>query len=280
MNRFVFVSLLAMFSFVGCSSNPNDSASLKLYVFDCGRLNYDSIEFLGITDQETDIRDMIVPCYVIEHQKGRLLWEGGLPSSLAQHDGWQEMEGGWRMRLDRTLEDQLATIDLSMRDFDYMAFSHFHFDHVGTANEVEGATLIIQRQEYEAAFADNATALGYSPELYENLRQAEQIVIEGEHDVFGDGRVRLLPAPGHTPGHQVLYVGLSETGPVVLAGDLYVFRVGREKRRVLPIDVDTTLSLASMSQLESILEETGSTLWIGHELALYNEMKKPPQYHY
>ena len=280
MNRlfplFVGVTLI----FAGCRLNPKVKAPLKLYVFECGRLEFDSIETFGIAENETEVRELIVPCYIIEHEKGRLLWEGGLESSLAEVDGWQEMEGGWRMRLDQTFKEQIAQLELTMSDFDYMSFSHFHFDHVGIANEVKGAKLIIQKREYEAAFADSVTVPALVPELYSNLRESEPIIIEGEYDVFGDGRVRLIPAPGHTPGHQVLYLDLSETGPIILSGDLYHFRVSRQYRRVPTFNVDSTQSRESMAKIEALLEETGAELWIEHELAHFNKLKKPPQYHY
>ena len=279
MNR-LFPSIIILTLFItGCNPDPEARASLKLFVFDCGRINYDSVAPLGIADHETEVRDLIVPCYIIEHKKGRLLWEGGLPSSLREVDGWQEMDGGWRMRLDRTFEAQIAELDLSMRDFDYVSFSHFHFDHVGIANELEGAKLIIQQREYEAAFADSVTVPGFNPALYDNLRESEKIILEGEYDVFGDGRVRLIPAPGHTSGHQVLYLDLSETGPVVLSGDLYIFRVAREERRVPPFNADSTQTLESMDRIEAFLEGLGANLWIGHELAQFNQRKKPPRYH-
>ncbi|MEM8487519.1 MAG: MBL fold metallo-hydrolase [Bacteroidota bacterium] len=186
-------------------------------------------------------------------------------------DGWQEREPDWRIRLDKTFQDQLAQVELSLQDFDFHAYSHFDFDHIGVANEVEGATLIMQRGEYDAAFSDSASVFGYTPELYSTLKEGEQIIIDGEHDVFVDASVRLLPAFGHTPGHQVLYVELPQTGPVILAGDLYVFRVGREQRRVLPIDNDSNQSIVSMERLEKFIEDTGSTLWIGHDMAQYNQ---------
>ena len=279
MSRLVPLVILLTWMAAGCRSQPTGSASLKLYVFDCGRLNYDSLEPYGIADSETPVRDLIVPCYVIEHEKGRLLWEGGLPSSLAEIDGWQEMEGGWRMRLDRTFQDQLADLDFGMSDFDYVSFSHFHFDHVGIANEVSGAKLILQQRQYEAAFADTVTTPGFSPELYSNLKASEKIVVEGDYDVFGDGRVLVMAAPGHTPGHQVLYLDLSETGPIVLSGDLYVFRVSRETQRVPTFDADPSESRESMQRFEAFLEERGAELWIGHDLARYEQLRKPPRFH-
>jgi glyoxylase-like metal-dependent hydrolase (beta-lactamase superfamily II) len=259
----------------GCGGKVPAQADLKLYVFDCGMLRLESVEDFSIANEETEIRDMAVPCYVIEHQKGRLLWDGGLPSATAAAGGWQGE--GMLLRLDRTLAEQLAEIDLNMSSFDYMAFSHMHFDHVGVANEVQGAQLIIQKAEYDAAFADPVTLPGADPSLYSNLRDAETLFIVGDHDVFGDGRVRIISAPGHTPGHQVLFVDLANTGPIVLSGDLYHFALSRSDRRVPTFNVDAGATLASMDRVEAFLEEEGATLWIEHELALFETLKKSPE---
>lgn len=252
-------------------------ADLKLYVFDCGTLRLESIEDFSVANDETEIRDLAVPCYVIEHEKGRLLWDGGLPSATAAADGWQGE--GMLLRLERTLAEQLADIELDMSSFDHMAFSHMHFDHVGVANEVQGAQLIIQRAEYDAAFADPVTLPGADPSLYSNLKDAETLFIAGDHDVFGDGRVRIISAPGHTPGHQVLFIDLVNTGPIVLSGDLYHFALSRTDRRVPSFNVDADATLASMDRVEAFLEEKSATLWIEHELALFEQLKKSPGYY-
>lgn len=100
---------------------------MKLYVFDCGRVRFndeqlDAFDF-GFTAAETDVRELIVPCYVIEHDRGRLLWDGGLASATADTEGRQDADG-LQIRLDRTLGEQLAEIGLDFTSFDYMAFSH------------------------------------------------------------------------------------------------------------------------------------------------------------
>jgi glyoxylase-like metal-dependent hydrolase (beta-lactamase superfamily II) len=265
----------------GCSNGEKPElemlVDLKLYVFDCGMIRLESVEDFSVTNDETDVRDLSVPCYVIEHEKGRLLWDGGLPSATADTDGWQGE--GMLLRLDRTFADQLADIDLNMSSFDLMAFSHMHFDHVGVANEVQGAKLIIQEAEYDAAFADPVTLPGADPSLYNKLKDAEQLFITGDHDVFGDGRVRIISAPGHTPGHQVLFIDLANTGPIVLSGDLYHFALSRTDRRVPSFNVDADATLASMDRVEAFLVEEGATLWIEHELALFETLNKSPEYY-
>jgi len=281
MGKYTVILFFAFLVITGCrvdvSTEAETQSAVKLYVFDCGMLRFESIEDFSIADDETDIRDLIVPCYVVEHEKGRLLWDGGLPSKTADVDGWQGE--GMLARLDRTFSEQLPAIGLDMSSFDNVAFSHMHFDHVGIANEVSGATLIIQKTEYDAAFADEVTVPGVDPTLYDNLKDAERILIEGDYDVFGDGRVRIISAPGHTPGHQVLFIDLENTGPVVLSGDLYHFAISRQDRRVPGFNVDKDMTLASMDRVEALVEETGAALWIEHELAFFEQLNTAPGYY-
>ncbi len=257
-----------------------EEASLKLYVFDCGRIQFASVEAFSIGDDETDVRELAVPCYVVDHSAGRLLWEGGLPSSVADAEGWTGDEG-MLQKLDRTLAEQLEAIDLDMSSFDLVAFSHTHFDHIGVANEVEDATLLIQQAEYDAAFVDDETAraMYFDPDLYSGLKDAEIQILDGDHDVFGDGSVRLLASPGHTPGHQSLFVDLEETGPIVLSGDLYHLRESRERRLVPSFNFDAEQTLASMDRVERLVEETGAQLWIEHELARFETLNKAPEFY-
>ena len=281
MIRYTAALLFAFAVIGGCgvdeSTEADTRSALRLYVFDCGMLRFESIEPFSISDDETDIRDLIVPCYVVEHEEGRLLWDGGLPSSTADVEGWHGE--GMLSRLDKTLSEQLPGIGLDMTSFDYVAFSHMHFDHVGVANEVDGATLIIQKTEYDATFADEVTVPGVVPALYDNMIDAERILIAGDHDVFGDGRVRIISAPGHTPGHQVLFIDLANTGPVVLSGDLYHFAITRQDRRVPEFNVDSEMTLASMDRVEALVEETGATLWIEHELEFFEQLNKAPAFY-
>lgn len=257
-------------------AQPGAGSSLKLYVFNCGHIRIDTPDRFSIEDHETDVRELIVPCYVVDHPDGRMLWDGGLPSSTAEADGWDG-----NTRLDRTLADQLAELDLGfdLRSLDYVAFSHMHYDHVGVANEVEGATWLVQGPEYEAMFGDGGAVPAAQPELYENLRDADRVTLDGDHDVFGDGRVRILSAPGHTPGHQVLFLDLAETGPLVLSGDLYHFRLSRAERRVPTFNVDREQTLASMERIEAFVEDVGATFWIEHDLALFQQLDLAPAYY-
>lgn len=231
---------------------PEDDVVVRLYEFDCGRLTFDEPSAVfGISSD--GITELFVPCYLVEHPDGRLLWEGGLPSD----------------QVERPLSAQLAELGLTLDSMDYVAFSHMHFDHVGVANEIGEGVLLIQEAEFEAAFADEVTVPAFDPSLYDGLRELDRRLLDGDHDVFGDGTVRILAAPGHTPGHQALFVDLANQGPVVLSGDLYHFRESREERIVPDFNVDREATLRSMDRIEALVEETGAELWIEHDLARY-----------
>jgi N-acyl homoserine lactone hydrolase len=281
MIRYVVIFFYAILIFsgmrVGLSNAAPTEPTLKLYVFNCGMIRFESVEVFSISDDETDVRELIVPCYVVEHEKGRLLWDGGLPSSVADTEGWHGE--GMLSRLDRTLGEQLPGIGLDMSSFDFVSFSHMHFDHVGVANELSGAMLIIQKPEYEAAFNGGPGADAFDTALFENLKDAERIIINGDHDVFGDGLVHIVSAPGHTPGHQVLLINLPNTGPVVLSGDLYHFAISRKDRIVPGFNFDRDATLTSMDRVEQLVEDTGAEFWIEHELARFEQLKKAPAYY-
>ena len=290
----LFLALLLALVVAGCdnemptgSEEPADApavvdASLRLYVFECGRLRFDTVANFGIEKDETDVRDLVVPCYIVDHPEGRMLWDGGLPSYVADTEGWHvNARIGRTARLDRTLAEQLAVFDLGfdLSSLDYMAFSHIHYDHVGVANEVTGATWLVQQDDYDAAFADPIIVPAVQPELLTSLPDSDRLLLDGDHDVFGDGRVRIISAPGHTPGHQVLFLDLEQTGPLVLSGDLYHFRLSREDRRVPAFNVDAEMTLASMERVETFVAEQNATFWIEHDLALFDTLTTAPQFY-
>ena len=281
MNRAILT--LAVLPLVACAAesppppaqSPVESA-LKLYVFSCGHLTIDTLERFSIEDHETDVRELIVPCYIVDHPDGRMLWDGGLPSSYTEPPSHRP-----NARIEVPLADQLAALDLGfdLGTLDYVAFSHMHYDHLGVANEVVGATWLVQQTEHVAMFGEQPGSSVVEPHLYEDLREAETILLNGDHDVFGDGRVQILSAPGHTPGHQVLFLDLAETGPLVLSGDLYHFRLSREQRRVPTFNFDADMTLASMDRVEQFVAEVGATFWIEHDLALFEGLDKAPAYY-
>ena len=251
---------------------------MTLRVFDCGSLEIPDVAPFGLTNEDVAMQDLFVPCYLIEHPDGKLLWDAGLPPSVADSPDGVEMEGGGALqRYAATLDDQLLLVGLSPADVDLVAFSHMHFDHVGSANLFAGSTLLIQKAEHEAAFGPDAASGPVDSSLFADLADSETVLLEGDHDVFGDGRVLILSAPGHTPGHQALFLDLEDTGPIVLSGDLYHYPESREKRAVPVFNHDAEETLASMDRIEAFLQERSATLWIEHDYDFAQSLRLSPE---
>ena len=258
------------------ASADQASAALRLYVFDCGSLRIADPGRFSLTVDEVSTLDLSVPCYLIEHPDGTLLWDAGLSDSLAEGSPHTQANGTVTT-VTATLRAQLAALGYQAADITYLALSHLHYDHAGNANDFAASTWLVQRPEHEAAFGD---AQGFFDRtLYAELETSETMLLDGDHDVFGDGTVVIKSAPGHTPGHQVLFVDLVETGPVVLSGDLYHFPESRTLKRVPTFNFDEAETLASMDAVEDFLIESGARLWIEHDVAANALLKKSPAYY-
>ena len=259
-----------------CTWTLGAHAGPKLYVFDCGILNLDNVQMFNLSEDETDVRTLFVPCYVVEHEQGRLLWDAGLPLSYAEADGLVPTVGG-TVGYERSIVAQLGDLGLTPADIDYAAFSHLHWDHAGAANAFAGSTILMQQAEWDAAFSGAGAFV--ETEFFDELVDSEKQMLDGDHDVFGDGSVKIIFAPGHTPGHQVLWVDLENYGPVLLSGDLYHFEANRRLRRPPNFNFDKPMTLKAMDRVESVLADTGATLWIEHSKALADTLEMAPAFY-
>jgi N-acyl homoserine lactone hydrolase len=185
-------------------------------VLDCGTLLSASAEEYGLARNEVADPNMADPCFLVMHPRGMLLFDTGLPDRLAGQS--VELEA-YTLNVTTPLRTQLAEIGVTPAQVTHLALSHSHFDHIGNAPDFGGATWIAQKAELDAVFGAGATEPP-PPELAA-LAKGRKQVIQGDQDVFGDRTVVLLFTPGHTPGHQSLYVKLARTGGVVISGDLY-----------------------------------------------------------
>jgi glyoxylase-like metal-dependent hydrolase (beta-lactamase superfamily II) len=260
--RLLSILLVAFATFAHATGAPAD---IRLYVLDCGRIDArdmgmfaDSVALAGKPGT------MSVPCFLIRHPKGILLWETGLGDTIADHPNGIDFAPGIHGSVRVRLVDQLKTLGLKPSDIDYLAFSHWHIDHTGNANLFGNATWILQRREL-------AAATGPTPPPFESLvpvsayRDARIRFVDGDTDVFGDGSVELLLLPGHTPGHQALQLRLPHAGVVLLSGDLYHSREARRLRRVPRVNTDRAATLASMDQFETIAARTHARVVIQHD---------------
>lgn len=250
--------------------------SPRLYVIDCGTLVYNRPEDYSLTREEVADTNMSVPCFLVIHPKGILLFDTGLPDRLVGRPLYENVEEGYGQIKFNTLRGQLADIGVAPGDITFLAISHSHWDHVGNANDYAGSIWLAQKAELDFMFGPKADAPYVS--LYAALAHSRRQLLTGDHDVFGDGTVILKFTPGHTPGHQSLYVKLAKTGGVVIAGDLYHYAEERTRNR-MPPEEKATATPASRAMMDRFLKEKNAQLWIGHSTAFFkNAIKSPGWY--
>src|SRR5438445_811992 len=181
--------------------------SLRLYVFDCGNLKIDPTPY-GFTKDDLAATDMSVPCFLVAHPKGALMWDTGvLPDSVFTSAG-SVTQG--RVTVTKPLKAQLAAVGYAPADITYLALSHCHFDHTANANDFAGATWLVRQETRDAMFAQPVSSgRCLNPENFNALQNSKTVILtRDDYDVFGDGTVIIKSAPGHSPGHQVLFLKL------------------------------------------------------------------------
>lgn len=267
------------------SARPSSEAALRLYVLDCGTVIYNHPETYNLTRDEVRNTNMSVSCYLVVHSRGTLLFDTGLPdAALGRPFNESPLSGepdppstAYFMLVTKTLKSQLAEIGFAADQIDYLALSHSHRDHVGNANDYASSIWLVQKAEYDAMFGPQVQPQSINPN-YRALRDSKRRLLEGDHDVFGDGTVVLKHTPGHTPGHQSLYVKLAKTGGVVLSGDLYHYPEERSLDR-MPEREKATGTAASRAALEAFMTEVKAQLWIGHDIGASAKQRKAPEFH-
>lgn len=281
--------LLAAGTLVGAqtpASRAAPPAAMRLYVLDCGILNIsrEGVERYHVTTAEVGETRMPVPCFLVAHPRGTLLWDAGvIPDDDVEKAGAAgaryDVNSTAAAVVTRTLRGQLAAVGYRPSDVTFVAISHAHKDHTANLNQFAGATWLTPRAEREFMWRPNNQRV--EPRFFSALERSRWIPLDKpEYDVFGDNRAVIKAAPGHTPGHQVLVLDLTSLGRVMVAGDLYHYPAEREGRRAPPDnEFDVAQSAASRVAIENYLTATKTAIWIQHEWAAMGKLKKSPEYY-
>lgn len=273
--KHILVAFTAL-SLAACSTTPSTTtAPLTLQVFDCGEVEVRDISLFSPGVDEGVKKNLVDSCYLIQHPKGNLIWDTGITDAVGE-EGVEVFGGKLKLTVTNPLSAQLAAINIKPTDIQFMGISHFHGDHTGNANLFNTAQLFIQQAEYDAAFGPTPEKFGFNAASYNQIDKTKIAILNGDHDVFGDGSVIIKPAPGHTPGHQMLLVNLANEGPIMLSGDLYHFTKNRVHKRVPSFNFDKEQTLETMQHIEEFVKESGAQLWIQHDKEQNATIKHSP----
>jgi glyoxylase-like metal-dependent hydrolase (beta-lactamase superfamily II) len=280
-----FVALAVLPFGAAQSKRPEKVKSVRLYVLDCGVITGVSAAGFGFKDGDLATTDMVAPCFLIVHPRGALMWDTGeIPDSAVKTDGTPTKQGAFTVT--RPLLPQLAALGYTPANITYVALSHYHTDHVANANAFAGtSTWLVQQVEHDAMFdprpaTEKKGAGTPNPAMYTELKNAKTMIIKNEdHDVFGDGTVVIKFSPGHTPGHQSLFLKLAKTGPVLLSGDLYHYPEEMTTHKVPSFDFDAAQTAKSRASIEDFVKKNNAQLWIQHDAQAGKARKIAPEYY-
>jgi glyoxylase-like metal-dependent hydrolase (beta-lactamase superfamily II) len=217
----------------------------------------------GVWRRDDDLDRQVrfpVPAYVIETAEERILVDTGLhPGAVANpagHYAAPDALGFVQLEQRQSIAEQLDLTTLTR-----VVMTHLHFDHAGgLALLPPSVPIVIQRREWEAAHDTAAVKRNFFlPADYAGVGD-RVVLVDGDHDLLGDGSVELLSTPGHTPGHQSVRVG----GRLVIGGDVSHYASGLDDLR-FPIFADDFDAQAASAHRLRALRDAGSIVRPGHD---------------
>src|SRR4051794_25037515 len=162
---------------------------------------------IRVADLLAEDERMPVNVHVIDHPDGRVLVDTGMTEL---HPAVADMDP----RLQPLTEQ-----DLDLDSIDIVVSTHLHFDHCGGNHLFAGKPIYVQQRElHDARNEEN-----YTLREWVDAPGVEYVPVDGEHELLPG--LRLVPAPGHTAGMQVVVIENGER-PVVVGGDVAVLFSG------------------------------------------------------
>jgi len=248
--------------------------SLKVHAFTVGWLTMSMKAMLAGEEGKLKVP---IPCYLIEHPKGLVLFDTGLHCDVATDPAGRLGKLVKYYVIDynpgEDVVSRLAALGRRPQDVTFIVNSHLHFDHAGGNATIPDATVVVQRKELEAARdPDLAAKVGIERKDWDHGHKL--LAVDGEHDLFGDGSVVCLPTHGHTPGHQSLKVKLP-AGEIVLCGDACYLKRTLDEMRLPLIVYDAEAMRRSLEALAR-LRQAGARMFYGHDPEFWKTVPQAP----
>ncbi|MEO8632578.1 MAG: MBL fold metallo-hydrolase, partial [Chloroflexota bacterium] len=150
---------------------------------------------------------VVVDAFLVRHPSGPVLLDTGIGTGLPQVDTLYQP-------VRRPLDEVLRGAGVAVGEIRAVANCHLHFDHSGNNFRFPRVPILAQKVEREAVATPDYTLPGPVAEF----AGARFELLDGEAEIVPG--VRIVPTPGHVPGHQSFVVDTRE-GRIVIAGQAF-----------------------------------------------------------
>ena len=247
---------------------------MKMHILSGGRLRMRKSVYVPDASRQETI-ELPVSCYLLRHAQGNVLFDTGCHPSVAV-----DAESRWGAMAKvmtpigtpkDNVVDQLDLVGLVPDDIDVVVNSHFHSDHCGCNEFFKKATVMCHSRELEAAATEGAAQMGFLPVDWKQPMPME--TLDEQRDLFGDGRIVLLPMPGHTAGMLTALIELDREGSYLLASDAVALQSNLDQGVSPKNTFDFDQSANSMDEIRRI-RNSGTTILFGHDDEQWSTLKK------
>ena len=252
---------------------------MKLHILSGGRLRMRRRVYYPGAPRE-EMVDLPVSCVLVKHAQGNVLFDTGCHPDVATN-----AEARWGPLVKAmtpifspgdAVVAQLPKAGLGADDIDLVVCSHLHTDHCGCNGFFRKATVIAHAAELAVARLQSAVAQGYFRADWDHGNRIDEL--GAQRDLFGDGRITLIPMPGHTVGMTIATIGLDSGAEFVLASDAVPVRAALDQRYAPGNSWDSDRALAVVEDIAR-MEAKGATVLLGHDLAQWNSLKTGAEFY-
>ena len=215
-------------------------AGMALYVLPTG-VNHRTAAFARRGGSPWERWESVSNAVLVEHPRGDVLIDAGFGRLIRAQ--LRAMPLFFRLLTDleqsQPAADQLTATGYDFKRLRFILLTHAHWDHVSGVPDFPSVPVLVTAAEHRFIYASgfpNAPARTIDPKRYQDygFDGGRYLGFEQSHDLYGDGSIVIVAAPGHTPGSVVVFVTLPSGARYAFVGDLVWQLEGLAEREQRP----------------------------------------------